>query len=257
MQAEEKAIGKIFSEEFHNVSKGFLSVLAGIRPDTATDAQLELLADHLKKMSLEVSEAKHRWDNEHAKEVDLEKTFNLKLKTAEILQAGMADPGITPEVRQKKEQGLAQTLKELEAIKPILAREKELDEEDRVDFEGTKQAFEQYTSQLDEMKQEVERARDELARTKREEEREEERAARQERLSGLTKRGNSVDVITNTLKQKTEKLKIQADAAKLRADALSKTGSAGNEEVQKAMEQAKGSSTSTMSLADRLAALKS
>lgn len=233
--------------------ENFAELLVKFDPETASEAQIAQLEEHLTKVSEECAKARIEYNREKKEADDIEALFNKRMSAAEILQTrlGTADEASKAGI----EESLTKLLTDLEEMNPEIEREKQeaVEAKEMLDeLEGyTKEAataLKTARSTLDKAQRDMKRAQVQAERAKQKEE-------RVKSMSGLKKSGSGFNVALGAMQKAATEAQASADAASTRAKLLKTTSVTEDANIAAALAEASGETKPT-SAADRLAALR-
>jgi len=223
-------------------------LMASIAPDMMQEAEIQTLTEELEDITAKVVAAEKFRKKEQQETAEAEQKVNECLAALEILQSDLNNA----EDKTALEEAMAGLLDELEEANENLELEKQEDLEAEENLKFWKQRQKEISEYLKKTKTTSEKTKRALQMQEEKTKRAQERAKYGE--SGKT----ASSVATNAMERKLEKLKAEEEVAKQMTkltsdDSVTKT----NDLVVAAMKKARGEvDTSTMSVSDRLAAMK-
>lgn len=225
-------------------------------PESASEAELRTMEQHLDDLGRQVAAARQSYDRERREADAIEALSRQRMAAAELLQNQ-----ITAESDPARQAGLERSLetlvKMLEEMAPELEREKQ-DAADAKEFlDLLEKTYAEAGGKLKQARSELDRARRDMARAGQQRQTAERQAEAARRAAGLTQATSSVTVALKAMQEAAAKDLASADAALAKAKLLRPTRPEQEDpNIASAMAAAAGKSTAPKSLSERLAALK-
>jgi len=246
-----------------DAEKGLILMLEKLNcGDIVDEHQLLQHENALETVSKLMVKAQATYEKEDGEYKALKKAYDEKLSDAEKLQTAVTTDSnlLSVDKKAKFEQHLIKLIDEIEAMKPRLETEEQEMIEARDHFALLKETVEVKAKQLAEARTRLTQARTENQRLDVQVKRQEEREAEQKVLMGIRTEASSMDTVLNAIDSENQKKREQLAASKARVDALKLAqGSTGTAPVDSDVADFLKSgtpATSSVSVADRLAALK-
>ena len=238
------------------------SVQAGLEalvrwdPESASEAELRTMEQHLDDLGRQVAMARQAYDREQREADAIEALSRQRMAAAELLQSrigGEADPA----QKATLERSLETLVAMLEEMTPEVEREKR-DAADAKEFvDMLEKTYAEAGGKLKQARSELDRARRDMARAGQQRNVAERQAEAARRAAGLTQATSSVTVALKAMQEAAAKDLASADAATAKAKLLRPTRPEQEDpNIASAMAAAAGTSTAPKSLGERLAALK-
>ena len=238
-----KNIGKVKAE---NTGEGIVNALAKFDPEGMSEAGMLELEDNVNTMALECAKAKQEWEKEQSEYDTIQKLFEQRMAAAESLSQDPAQAA-----------SLEKLLTMIEDMAPEIEREKQ-------EAVFAKELFDELEAATKEAAESVKTARSEFEAVQRQMKRadvDKKRADTQEerakKLAGIKKGGSSLGSAMDAMKKAANEKEAEADAAKMKAKLFTKADPEKDDPaIAAALAAASGNATPTMSLQERMAALK-
>ena len=225
-------------------------------PQSATEAELRTMEQHLDELGRQVAQARIAYDKERKEAEAIQQLSRQRMAAAEQLQGRMemeADPGKKAEL----ERSLATLVGMLEGMAPEIQREEE-DARDAGDFlRSLEETYEQAGQKLKSARSELDRAQRDMGRAAQQREAAERRAEASRQAAGLSKATSGLSVALKAMQENAERDLAQAEAANAKAKLLAPTRPEKDDpHISAAMNAVTGAGAPQGSLSDRLAALR-
>lgn len=225
-------------------------------PQSATEAELRTMEQHLDELGRQVAQARIAYDKERKEAEAIQSLSRQRMAAAEQLQSRMemeADPGKKAEL----ERSLSTLVGMLESMAPEIQREEE-DARDAGDFlRSLEETYEQAGQKLKSARSELDRAQRDMGRAAQQREAAERRAEASRQAAGLSKATSGLSVALKAMQENAERDLAQAEAANSKAKLLAPTRPEKDDpHIAAAMNAVTGSGAPQGSLSDRLAALR-
>lgn len=240
-----------------SVAAGVVKALVQLDPESATVADLHTMEQDLDKAGRMIAKLRADLAHEQAEFDSIGGQYHELMAGAELLQRRIADPG-TPEVqRQSLNASLASLVQKIEHMAPELDRDKKDVEDTRTLLSEAEAVYQQKAEALTNAKKNLDSARHDLQHARYEEERSAERARQAASVAGLvTSPTSGLTVALNSMQQSAQEARQRAEVMNMKAEALAGLkDAAADHNVARALAEVRGA-TSTLSLTERLSALR-
>lgn len=235
--------------------QGAMEALVRWDPQSATEAELRTMEQHLDALGREVAQARQSYDKEQKEADTIKALLTQRMAAAEQLQAQL-DAATDPARKASLEKSLETIIGLLEEMTPDVEREVK-DAEDALSFlEMLEKNYAEAGAKLKRARSDLDRAHRDMARAEQQRGMAERQADAARRVAGLTGATSSLSVALKAMQDATARDLAEAEAANAKAKLL--TPSSPEKEdpnIAAAMAAASGKPVAT-SLSDRLAALK-
>ena len=225
-------------------------------PESASEAELRTMEQHLDDLGRQVAAARQAYDRERREAEAIEALSRQRMAAAELLQGQIAAEG-DPARRAGLERSLETLVSMLEQMAPELQREKQ-DAADAKDFlEMLEKTYAEAGGKLKQARSALERARRDMARAGQQRQSAEQQAEAARRAAGLSQATSSVTIALKAMQEAAARDLASADAAMAKAKLLRPTRPEQEDpNIAAALAAAAGKSTAPKSLSERLLALK-
>jgi len=225
-------------------------------PQSATEAELRTMEQHLDELGRRVAEARIGFDREQREADAITQLSRQRMTAAEQLNQraqAEAEPGRKGEV----ERSLATLLGMLEQMTPDIEREKQ-DVSDAGDFlRSLEETYEQAGRKLKSARDELARAHRDMARAGQQREIAEQRANAARQAAGLVSATSGLNVALKAMQDNAQRDLVAAEAATAKARLLKPSRPEEDDpNIAAAMASARGQRPASGSLTERLANLK-
>jgi chromosome segregation ATPase len=240
-----------------NAAAGVVRALVQLDPESATVADLRTMEQDLDKAGQMIARLRADLAHEQTEFDSITGQYHELTAAAELLQKRISDPG-TPEVqKQSLNASLASLVQKIEHMAPELDRDKKDVGDTRALLSEAEAVYQQKAEALTNAKKNLDSARHDLQHARLEEERSAERARQAASVAGLaTSRTSGLTVALNSMQQSAQEARQRAEAMNMKAQALSSLkDAAADQNVAAALAEVRGA-TSTLSLSERLSALR-
>lgn len=245
----------LFKEHLKGLKDSIEKIVILGNLDKATAAELDEIADRLKLVSSECAVYESKYVKELGDVTDLEKQRTYKMKLAVKLEANM-NAAQEPAEKASIEQSLSTLLAEIEGMDSKLVKEKSEAVIAKQDLDESLKYLNEKSIELSTARERLKTEKDDLERAEKEKERAEERAkVAESRASGRTD-VKATEIASSVMAKRTEELKIAARAAELKTAALKPKAEVIDPNIAAAMAEIDAPAPQTMSVSERLAALK-
>jgi hypothetical protein len=239
-----------------NAMQAGVEALVRWDPESASEAELRTMEQHLDDLGLQVATARQSYDKEQKEADAIQALSQQRMAAAEQLQRQIA---AEPDANRKAalERSLETLVTMLEQMAPEIEREKK-DAADAKDFlEMLEKTYAEAGGKLRQGRSELERARRDMARAGQQRELAERQAEAARRAAGLTGATSSMTVALKAMHEAAARDLASADAAAAKAKLLHPTQPEHDDpNIAAALAVVSGAPTAPQSLSDRLAALK-
>ncbi len=244
-------LSRLFGAQVEQAGENLVGALVAFDPETATQVDRDALADKIQQVAKKFAAAKHDYDKEQNDVVVKQAQINEYLATLELMVGQLERQEITQAVFDEFYAGIeevqAQLPQEIEEANDAKAVKDELEDILKI-----------LTQQLNEFDQVTAKALRDVKLAESQVEKEKLKAERQAELANLKSGLGGESTAVKKLQEIAKKAKIEAEAAKTVREVTAKPVSQA-EKMAAIMAQAKQASapaTSTLSAAERVAALK-
>jgi flagellar biosynthesis chaperone FliJ len=225
-------------------------------PQSATEAELRTMEQHLDQLGLQVAQARQSYEREKREADTIQALSQQRLAAAEQLQSRM-EAAMDPAQKSALERSLGTLLTMLEDMAPEVEREKQ-DAADAQDFLNTlQQTYDQAGSKLKAARAELTRAQRNMTRADAQREAAERRAEAARQAAGLSGATSGLSVALQAMQDAAARDLAQAEAANAKAKLLAPTQPEKDDpNIATAMDAAAGRLPAPVNLSDRLAAVR-
>ncbi|MDH3347195.1 MAG: hypothetical protein OEM02_03730 [Desulfobulbaceae bacterium] len=234
------------------------AALVNFDPETATEAQIDMMSNGLTGLLEEVAKARAEYQREQKEADEIKALYNQRLAAAEKLGNMLADESLSAAKRKSIEASLQTFLQQIEDMMPDVERE----ESEAVDAKALLNDLE---GQAKGMAEDLKNARKLLVDAQRdikkagaEKERNQRAQERAEVAAGIKEKAGGINIALDAMRTKASETRVEADAAKMKTDLLKPTNLEEDDpNIAAAMAEVTGATESaSLSVQDRLAALK-
>ena len=225
-------------------------------PQSASEAELRTMEQHLDDLGRQVATARQSYDREKKEADAIQALSQQRMAAAEQLQRQIAGES-DPTRKSSLERSLETLVSMLEQMAPEIEREKK-DADDAKDFlEMLEKTYAEAGGKLRQGRSELERAHRDMARAGQQRQVAEQQAEAARRAAGLTNATSSMTVALKAMHDAAASDLASADAAMAKAKLLRPTQPEQDDpNIAAALASVSGRSPAPQSLNDRLAALK-
>lgn len=225
-------------------------------PQSATEAELRTMEQHLDELGRQVAQARITYDRERKEAEAIQGLSRQRMAAAEQLQGRLdttADPGSKAEL----ERSLATLVGMLEGMAPDIEREQE-DAKDAGEFlRSLEETYEQAGQKLKSARSELDRAQRDMGRAAQQRDVAERRAEAAKQAAGLSHATSGLSVALKAMRENADQDLAQAESANAKAKLLAPTRPEKDDpHIAAAMNAVTGGGTPQGSLSDRLSALR-
>jgi chromosome segregation ATPase len=225
-------------------------------PQSASEAELRTMEQHLDDLGRQVAIARQSYDREQKEAEAIQALSHQRMVAAEQLEKQIAAE-TDPTRKAGLERSLATLVTMLEQMTPEIEQEKK-DAVDAKDFlETLEKTYAEAGGKLRQGRSELDRARRDMARAGQQRQAAEQQAEAARRAAGLTNATSSMTVALKAMQEAANRDLASADAATAKARLLRPTQPEQDDpNIAAALAAASGKSPAPQSLSDRLAALR-
>jgi hypothetical protein len=225
-------------------------------PQSASEAELRSMEQHLDELGQQVARARQSYDKEVREADTIQALSTQRMAAAEHLQ-GQLTAEADPAKKAELERSLTTLVTMLEQMAPEVDREKK-DVVDAKDFlEMLEKTYAEAGGKLREGRAQLERARRDMARAGQQRQMAEQQADAARRAAGLSTTTSSLNVALKAMQDSTARDLANAEAANMKAKLLRPTQPEQDDaNIARAMDVAAGKPAAPTSLSDRLTALR-
>ena len=240
-----------------SVAAGVVKALVQLDPESATVADLRTMEQDLDNAGRMIAKLRADLAHEQTEFDSIGGQYHELMAAAELLQRRIADPGTVEAQRQSLSVSLASLVQKIEHMAPELDRDKKDVEDTSALLSEAEAVYQQKAEALTNAKKNLDSARHDLQHARFEEERSAERARQAASVAGLaTSPTSGLTVALNSMQQSAREARQRAEAMNMKAQALtSLKDAAADHNVATALAEVRGT-TSSLSLSDRLSALR-
>jgi chromosome segregation ATPase len=225
-------------------------------PQSATEAELRTMEQHLDELGRQVAQARIAYDRERKEADTIQALSRQRMAAAEQLQTRMemeTDGGRKAEL----ERSLSTLVGMLEGMAPDIEREEE-DARDAGEFlRSLEETYDQAGQKLKSARSELERARRDMGRAAQQRDAAERRAEASRQAAGLSHATSGLSVALKAMRENADRDLAQAESANAKAKLLAPTRPEKDDpNIAAAMDAVAGGGAPQGSLSDRLAALR-
>jgi chromosome segregation ATPase len=225
-------------------------------PQSASEAELRTMEQHLDDLGRQVATARQSYDKEQKEAEAIQALSHQRMVAAEQLEKQIAAE-TDPTRKAGLERSLATLVTMLEQMTPEIEQEKK-DAVDAKNFlETLEKTYAEAGGKLRQGRSELDRARRDMARAGQQRQAAEQQAEAARRAAGLTNATSSMTVALKAMQEAANRDLASADAATAKARLLRPTQPEQDDpNIAAALAAASGKSPAPQSLSDRLAALR-
>jgi len=235
---------------------GAIEAIVRWDPQSATEAELRTMEQHLDELGRQVAQARMSFDKEKREADTIQALSQQRMAAAEQLNhrvEGESDPGRKAEL----ERSLATLLGLLEQMAPDIEREKQDAEDARTFLESLEETYNQAGRKLKSARDELNRAQRDMGRAAQQRDMAERRAEAARQAAGLSGATSGLSVALKAMQDNAARDLAAAEAAASKAKLLQPTRPEKDDpNIAAAMAQVSGSGPASLSLSDRLQSLR-
>ena len=225
-------------------------------PQSASEAELRTMEQHLDDLGRQVAAARQSYEREQKEADAIQALSQQRMAAAEQLQSQIAAAG-DPARKTGIERSLETLVSMLEQMTPEIEREKKDAIEAKDFLEMLEKTYAEAGGKLKQGRSELERARRDMARAGQQRQAAEQQAEAARRAAGLTNATSSMTVALKAMQEAANRDLASADAAMSKAKLLRPTQPEQDDpNIAAALAAAAGKPPAPQGLNDRLAALK-
>jgi predicted nucleic acid-binding Zn-ribbon protein len=226
-------------------------------PQSASEAELRTMEQHLDELGQQVARARQSYDKEMREANAIQALSSQRMAAAEHLQSQLSAES-DPAKKSGLERSLTTLVTMLEQMAPEVDREKK-DVVDAKDFlEMLEKTYAEAGGKLRAGRSQLERAERDMSRAGQQRQMAEQQADAARRAAGLTTTTSSLNVALKAMQDSAARDLANAEAANMKAKLLKPTQPEQDDaNIARAMDYASGKPTAPTNLTDRLAALRS
>ena len=249
-------IGNLVGVKADKAVQAGVEALVRWDPQSASEAELRTMEQHLDDLGLQVATARQSYDREQKEAEAIQALLHQRMVAAEQLEKQIATD-TDPTRKAGLERSLGTLVTMLEQMTPEVEREKK-DAADAKDFlEMLEKTYAEAGGKLRQGRSELDRARRDMARAGQQRQVAEQQAEAARRAAGLTSATSSMTVALKAMHEAADKDLASADAAMAKAKLLRPTQPEQDDpNIAAALAAAAGRSPAPQGLSDRLAALR-
>jgi chromosome segregation ATPase len=225
-------------------------------PQSASEAELRTMEQHLDELGQQVARARQSYDKEMREANTIQALSSQRMAAAEHLQSQLNTES-DPSKKAGLEQSLTTLVSMLEQMAPEVDREKR-DVVDAKDFlEMLEKTYAEAGGKLRSGRSQLERAQRDMSRAGQQRQVAEQQADAARRAAGLTTTTSSLNVALKAMQDTASRDLANAEAANMKAKLLKPTQPEQDDaNIARAMDYAAGKPAAPTNLSDRLAALR-
>src|SRR5690242_19903216 len=225
-------------------------------PQSASEAELRTMEQHLDDLGQQVARARQSYDKEVREANTIQALSSQRMAAAEHLQSQL-NAESDPAKKADLEKSLATLVAMLEQMAPEVDREKK-DVLDAKEFlEMLEKTYAEAGGKLREGRAQLERAQRDMARAGQQRQMAEQQAEAARRAAGLSSTTSSLNVALKAMQETATRDLANAESANMKAKLLKPTQPEQEDaNIARAMQMASGKGAAPTSLSDRLAALR-
>jgi chromosome segregation ATPase len=233
-----------------------LEALVRWDPQSATEAELQTMEQHLDALGQEVARARQSFDKEKRESEAIAQLSQQRMAAAEQLQQQMAAES-DPTRKAALEKSLGTLVGMLEQMQPDIEREAR-DAKDAEEFlQSLESAYADAGGKLKAARSELDRAHRQMSRAEQQRDMAERQAESARRAAGLASTTSSLGLALKAMQDAADKDLATAEAARAKAKLLTPTRPEQDDpNIAAALANASGKTAPTADLGARLAALK-
>ncbi len=225
-------------------------------PQSATEAELRTMEQHLDMLGRQVAQARMAFDKEKREADTIQTLSQQRMAAAEQIQHRM-DTETDPARKSELERSLATLVSMLESMGPDIDREKQ-DAVDAGDFlQSLEQTYQQAGQKLKSARDDLNRAQRDMGRAEQQRDMAQQRAEAARQAAGLSTATSGLSVALKAMQDNASRNLVDAEAANTKAKMLAPTRPEQEDpNIAMALQQVQGKLPGPTNLNDRLAALR-
>ena len=225
-------------------------------PQSASEAELRTMEQHLDDLGQQVARARQGYDKEQREAVAIQALSQQRMAAAEHLQ-NQLNAETDPAKKAELERSLTTLVTMLEQMAPEVDREKKDVVEAKEFLDMLEKTYAESGGKLREARAQLERAQRDMGRASQQRQRAEQQAEAARRAAGLSTTTSSLNVALKAMQDAATRDLANAEAANMKSKLLTPTQPEQEDpNIAKAMQLASGKPEASVSLSDRLAALR-
>ena len=225
-------------------------------PQSASEAEMRSMEQHLDELGQQVARARPSYDKETREATAVQALSTQRMAAAEHLQSQIAAE-TEPAKKAELERSLTTLVTMLEQMVPEVDRERKDVVEAKEFLEMLEKTYADAGGKLREGRSQLERAQRDMARAGQQRQMAEQQAEVARRAAGLSTTTSSLNVALKSMQDAAARDLTNAEAANMKAKLLKPTQPEQDDaNIARAMRSASGQSVAATSLTDRLAALR-
>jgi DNA repair exonuclease SbcCD ATPase subunit len=235
---------------------GAIEAIVRWDPQSATEAELRTMEQHLDHLGRQVAEARMAYDRERKEADAIQSLSQQRMAAAELLDKRRAEQADTA-AKADLERSLATLVGMLETMAPEVEREKQ-DAKDAEEFLRMLEAtYSQAGQKLKSARDELNRAQRDMSRAAQQRDVAERRAEAARQAAGLSGATSSLSVALKAMQDNAARNLVEAEAANAKAKLLGPTRPEQDDRnIAEALRSASGQGPATTDISERLAALR-
>jgi hypothetical protein len=225
-------------------------------PQSASEAELRTMEQHLDDLGQQVARARQGYDKEQREAEAIQALSAQRMAAAEHLQ-NQLNAETDPAKKTELERSLSTLLTMLEQMAPEVDREKKDVVEAKEFLDMLEKTYAESGGKLREARAQLERAQRDMGRASQQRQMAEQQADAARRAAGLSTTTSSLNVALKAMQDAAARDLANAEAANMKSKLLKPTQPEQEDpNIAKAMQLASGKPEAPVSLTDRLAALR-
>lgn len=249
-------IGNLLGVKTDQAVNAGVEALVRWDPQAATEAELRTMEQNLDELGLQVARARQEYDREEKEAEAIQATAKQRMAAAEQLQA-QVNAATDPAMKANLEKSLGILVDLLEKMQPDIERETKQAADAKSFLEMLEGTYAEAGGKLKAARGALEQAQRDMARAAQEKETAERQAEMARQAAGLTQSTSGLTIALKTMQDAAAKDMQSADAAAAKARLLRPSKPEQDDpNIAAALAAASGHAVGSLSLADRLAALK-
>lgn len=235
---------------------GAIEAIVRWDPQSATEAELRTMEQHLDELGRQVAQARMSFDQEKREADAIQALSHQRMAAAEQLN-GQIDSATDPNRKAELERSLATLVSMLEQMAPDIEREKRDAEDAKSFLESLEETYQQAGRKLKTARDDLNRAQRDMGRAAQQREMAERRAEAARQAAGLSSATSGLSVALKAMQDNATRDLAAAEAAASKAKLLQPTRPEKDDpNIAAAMAQVSGGGPAPLSLTDRLQVLR-
>lgn len=240
------------SHKLKETSTSLQDAIVGWDPEGATEAAIAQVEENFDKVNRQFSEVKQEWLKEQKEADQITKNYDQRIAAAEKLQADI-EAGVNVE---ESTAGLNALIDSLEEMRADVEAEQQEAADAKMLMEELQKTVDVYATKLKGARKQAKTVSSGLKRAQAQEKRAEQAEERAKQAAGLASSSDGMSSALESMQRRTADAQASADAATRKAKLLTPANPSSNDAVAQALASVSGESTKSMSVSDRLSALK-